>query len=48
MAKFDIPAELQERLIARRGRSYAYDSYQGATTALVVVDMQNFFMKDGG
>ena len=47
MAKFEIPVELQTRLIARRGRVHAYDSYQGETTALVVVDMQNFFMKDG-
>ena len=47
MAKFEIPQEIQERLIARRGRLHAYDLIEGASTALLVVDMQNFFMKDG-
>jgi ureidoacrylate peracid hydrolase len=47
MAGFEVPPELRERLIARRGRLHAYDDYDPATTALVVVDMQNFFMKPG-
>lgn len=47
MNKFEIPAELQKRLVARRGRLHAYDAYDPASTALLVVDMQNFFMKDG-
>ena len=47
MKKFEIPAELQKRLIARRGRLHAYDACDPASTALLVVDMQNFFMKDG-
>jgi len=47
MPAFEVPAELRERLIARRGRLHAYESYSPTTTALVVVDMQNFFMKEG-
>jgi ureidoacrylate peracid hydrolase len=47
MPGFEVPAELRERLIARRGRLHAYESYDPTTTALVVVDMQNFFMKEG-
>lgn len=47
MPAFEVPDELRERLIARRGRLHAYESYEPTTTALVVVDMQNFFMKEG-
>ncbi len=47
MAEFRIPEDIRQRLIARRGRLHAYDTYEGATTALLVVDMQNFFMKEG-
>jgi ureidoacrylate peracid hydrolase len=47
MAKFEIPHEIRERLIARRGRLHAYDAVDGASTALLVVDMQNYFLKDG-
>jgi hypothetical protein len=41
MAAYQVPEELRERLIARRGRLHAYDDYDPTTTALVVVDMQN-------
>lgn len=47
MKRFIIPAELERRLVARRGRLHAYDSYEGSKTAFVIVDMQNFFMKEG-
>lgn len=47
MAKFEVPEELRARLIARRGRLHASDVIEGASTALRVVDMQNFFMQDG-
>jgi len=47
MAKFEVPEDIQARLIARRGRVHAYDVVDGATTALLAIDMQNFFMKDG-
>lgn len=47
MPAFEVPDELRQRLIARRGRLHAYDTYEPTSTALVVVDMQNFFMKEG-
>jgi ureidoacrylate peracid hydrolase len=47
MPGFEVPEELRQKLLARRGRLHAYDSYDPRTTALVVVDMQNFFMKEG-
>jgi len=47
MKPFAIPAELQQRLLARRGRLHAYDAFDARRTAFLVVDMQNFFMQDG-
>ena len=47
MHKFDIPADVQERVIQRRGRLHAYESVNSARTALIVVDMQNAFVKEG-
>lgn len=47
MTKFEVPAELEKRLIARRGRLHAYESFEPARTALLVVDMQDYFMKEG-
>ena len=44
---FVVPPELEKKLIARRGKLHAYESFDPKKTALVVVDMQNFFMADG-
>ncbi len=44
---FVVPPALEKKLIARRGRLHAYESFDPKKTALVVVDMQNFFMADG-
>ena len=44
---FVVPPELERKLIARRGRLHAYESFDPKKTALVVVDMQNFLMADG-
>ena len=44
---FVVPPELEKKLLARRGKLHAYDSVDPKKTALVVVDMQNFFMADG-
>ncbi len=44
---FAVPPELEKKLIARRGKLHAYESFDPKKTALVVVDMQNFFMADG-
>ncbi len=47
MKKFEIPQSLAERITLRRGRLHTYESYDPARTALVVVDMQNYFMAEG-
>ena len=47
MKPFEVPEQLQKSLIARRGCVHAYESFEGPSTALVVIDMQNFFIRDG-
>jgi ureidoacrylate peracid hydrolase len=47
MHKIDIPDWLVERVIARRGRRHVFDDMVGPRTALLVVDMQNAFLKEG-
>lgn len=47
MHKFDIPADVETRVMQRRGRLHAYESVDPARTALIVVDMQNAFVKEG-
>ena len=45
MHKFDIPADVEARVIQRRGRLHAYEAVDPVRTALIVVDMQNAFVK---
>lgn len=47
MHKIDIPNEVRDRVIKRQGRLHAIESLAPAKTALLVVDMQNYFMADG-
>ena len=47
MHTLSIPQSVVERVIERRGREHIYDNLDPATTALVVVDMQNAFMLPG-
>jgi ureidoacrylate peracid hydrolase len=47
MHKFDMPASVRERVLRRRARLNAYERIDAATTALIVVDMQNYFMAPG-
>lgn len=47
MGNFEVPASVAARLIERQGRLHAYEDYDPATTALLVVDMQNYFMAEG-
>jgi ureidoacrylate peracid hydrolase len=44
MHKFEMPAEYVQRTIARQGRAHTVESLDPATTALLVVDMQHYFM----
>ncbi len=41
---FTLPPEYVARAVQRQGRAHAWDSIDGPTTALLVVDMQNYFM----
>jgi ureidoacrylate peracid hydrolase len=47
MHKIDIPDAIVDRVIRHRGRAHVYDKFDPARTALLVVDMQNAFMKPG-
>ena len=47
MHKIAIPKSVVDRVIARRGREFVYETMDPRKTALVVVDMQNAFMLPG-
>jgi ureidoacrylate peracid hydrolase len=47
MHKFSMPAEIIERVIKRAGRAHPFDSLRPTRTALVVIDMQNYFVAPG-
>jgi ureidoacrylate peracid hydrolase len=47
MHKVSIPQRVLDRVQRRIGRLHAFDRIDPAKTALVVVDMQNYFMKPG-
>lgn len=47
MHKVQIPQETLDFVLQRQGRLHAYESFDPARTALLVVDMQNYFMQDG-
>ena len=44
MHAVSIPQSVVDRVVAKRGRAYAFEGMEPAKTALVVVDMQNAFM----
>jgi ureidoacrylate peracid hydrolase len=45
--RLSIPPELIERVTRRAGRPHPFDVIDPARTALLVIDMQNYFMKPG-
>ena len=47
MHALSIPPHVLERVIRRAGRAHPFDVIEPAKTALVVIDMQNYFMKPG-
>ena len=47
MHQVEISQEIIDRVLSRRGRVHIFDSLEPAKTALVVVDMQNFFVEPG-
>lgn len=46
MHSFEMPQEYVERVTARQGRPHTVESFDGPKTALVVVDMQKYFMTE--
>lgn len=47
MHSYAIPASVKDRVIRRQGKLVAHDNIDAARTALVVVDMQNYFVAEG-
>ncbi len=47
MHPFAMPQEIVARVTARTGRPHPFDVLIGARTALLVIDMQNYFVKPG-
>ena len=48
MHSVTIPDEVRHAITERRGRTHAFDHYDPARTALLVIDMQNHFVAEGG
>lgn len=44
MHKFEMPQEYVKRVVSRQGRPHLCETFDAPRTALIVVDMQNFFM----
>ncbi|NQV57847.1 MAG: cysteine hydrolase [Rhodospirillales bacterium] len=42
----EIPGYVIERILAKRGKLNVFDHFEPKTTALVVIDMQNFFVAE--
>jgi ureidoacrylate peracid hydrolase len=47
MHKFNIPEIEAQRAVSRCGRAHMFDTLAPARTALVVIDMQNYFLAPG-
>src|SRR5271154_824376 len=47
MHPYTIPASVKDRVIRRQGKLISHDTIDAARTALVVVDMQNYFVAEG-
>jgi ureidoacrylate peracid hydrolase len=47
MHNYVIPAFIKDRVIRRQGKLFSHDIVEAERTALVVVDMQNYFVAEG-
>jgi ureidoacrylate peracid hydrolase len=47
MHRYAIPQSVKDRVIRRQGKLFSHDTVDAARTALVVVDMQNYFVAEG-
>ena len=47
MHPYAIPVSVKDRVIRRQGKLISHDTIGAARAALVVVDMQNYFVAEG-
>lgn len=47
MHRYEIPESVKQRVLRRQGKLISHDTIEAARTALVVVDMQNYFVGEG-
>ena len=47
MHRYVVPASVKDRVVSRMGRLLAHDKIEAGRTALVVVNMQNYFCAQG-
>jgi len=47
MHNFTMPQAIIDRVVRKRGRVHAFERFDAARTALVVIDLQNAFMQAG-
>ena len=42
----EVPDYVIERIMAKRGKLHVFDKFDPTKTALIVIDMQNFFVAE--
>lgn len=47
MHKYSVPQSVKDRVLRRQGKLVSHDTIEAGRTALVVVDMQNYFCAEG-
>src|SRR5580700_7274630 len=47
MHPYTIPADVKDRVMRRQGKLVSHDTIDAARGALVVIDMQNYFVAEG-
>src|SRR6185295_3377394 len=47
MHSFSIPQDLLTRVKSRSGKAHPFDTLDARRTALIVIDLQNYFLKPG-
>jgi ureidoacrylate peracid hydrolase len=47
MHRYVTPQSVKDRVLARQGKPFSHETIEAARTALVVVDMQNYFVAQG-
>jgi ureidoacrylate peracid hydrolase len=47
MHKYTVPESIRQRVVRLQGKPFALDSIDAARTALVVIDMQNYYVAEG-